>query len=243
MLSLYCKIDSPPNYKCLMEPKKNEKYDLEKKTPLFFAIGLVVALLCITLAFEWRGEFDRVDLSANEAEFEETYLVPPTIISPPKPPKPVEKLAIKKPIEAYKVVATNEVKKVIETLAEPSNDDPFIPPIEALEVEFADNTIHDYVESMPEFPGGMDAFYEYIGKKINYPSQARRMGISGKVFVQFIIDTDGSLIEIKTIKGIGLGCNEEAERVLKNSPKWTPGKQRGREVKVRMVLPIVFSLN
>ena len=78
---------------------------------------------------------------------------------------------------------------------------------------------------------------------MKYPSQARRMGIEGRVFVQFVVDKDGTVTEVKSVKGIGAGCDEEAERVLRMSPKFKPGKQRGRSVKVRMVLPIIFRLN
>lgn len=98
------------------------------------------------------------------------------------------------------------------------------------------------VENQPEPEGGMGAFYEYISKNLRYPSQARSMGIEGKVFVQFVVDTDGSVTDVKVIKGIGGGCDEEALRVMENSPAWNPGLQREQAVKVRMVLPITFSL-
>jgi len=78
---------------------------------------------------------------------------------------------------------------------------------------------------------------------MNYPRLAIRNNVTGKVFVQFVIDKDGRITDVKSVKGIGFGCDEEAVRVLENAPKWIPGKQRGREVKVRMVLPITFSLN
>jgi protein TonB len=78
---------------------------------------------------------------------------------------------------------------------------------------------------------------------MKYPAQARRMGIEGKVFVEFVVDKDGTLTEVKTVKGIGAGCDEEAVRVIQSAPKWKPGKQRGRPVKVRMILPIIFKLS
>ena len=113
---------------------------------------------------------------------------------------------------------------------------------EAPEEEVVDE-IFDIVEDQPEFPGGIAAFYKYVGKNMNYPKQARRMGIEGKVYVQFIVDKDGSVTNVRAVKGIGAGCDEEAERVLKSSPKFKPGKQRGRPVKVRMMMPIIFKLN
>ena len=113
---------------------------------------------------------------------------------------------------------------------------------EAPEEEVADE-IFDIVEDQPAPPGGMGAFYKFIGSSMKYPNQARRMGIEGRVFVQFVVDKDGQLTDIKAVKGIGAGCDEEAVRVLKSAPKWKPGKQRGRPVKVRMILPITFKLS
>ena len=104
------------------------------------------------------------------------------------------------------------------------------------------DVIHDIVESMPSFEGGIAEFYKFVGNNLKYPAQARRMGIEGKVFVHFIIDKDGSLSDIKVVRGIGAGCDEEVVRIVQMSPKWNPGKQRGRPVRVRMMLPITFKL-
>ena len=104
------------------------------------------------------------------------------------------------------------------------------------------DVIHDIVESMPSFEGGITEFYKFVGNNLKYPAQARRMGIEGKVFVHFIIDKDGSLSDIKVVRGIGAGCDEEVVRIVQKSPKWNPGKQRGRPVRVRMMLPITFKL-
>ncbi|MEQ8686139.1 MAG: TonB family protein [Imperialibacter sp.] len=98
------------------------------------------------------------------------------------------------------------------------------------------------VEQQPEFPGGMSAFYNSIARTLRYPSEARRMGIEGKVFVQFVINQDGSITEIEVIRGIGAGCDQEAIRAIQVSGRWLPGLQRGAPVKVRMVLPITFKL-
>ena len=90
--------------------------------------------------------------------------------------------------------------------------------------------------------GGMSAFYKYVGDKMKYPAQARRMGIEGKVFVEFVINRDGSITDVKAIKGIGAGCDEEAVRVVQSAPPWNPGKQRGKPVRQRYVVPITFKL-
>ncbi len=99
------------------------------------------------------------------------------------------------------------------------------------------------VEDMPEPPGGMKAFYEYIGQNLKYPREAHRVSVQGRVFLQFIVDTDGSLTDIKVLKGIGAGCDEEAVKILQNYPeKWKPGKRGDVAVKTRLSLPIVFKL-
>jgi protein TonB len=90
--------------------------------------------------------------------------------------------------------------------------------------------------------GGMPALYDLIGKNMQYPVEARRKNVEGKVFVQFIVNKDGSLSDFTVLKGIGEGCDEEAVRALSLSPNWTPGKQNGVAVKQRMVLPITFNL-
>ena len=99
------------------------------------------------------------------------------------------------------------------------------------------------VEDQPTPEGGMEVFYEYIAENMRYPIEARQMGIEGKVFVQFVVEKDGSLTDIKVLKGIGGGCDEEAARVIEEAPVWNPGQQRGKFVKVKMVLPISFKIS
>ncbi|NBP69321.1 MAG: TonB family protein [Cytophagia bacterium] len=103
--------------------------------------------------------------------------------------------------------------------------------------------IFTVVEKTAQPVGGMPALYDLIGKNMQYPVEARRKNVEGKVFVQFIVNEDGSLSDFTVLKGIGEGCDEEAIRVLKLSPNWTPGKQRGVAVKQRMVLPITFGIS
>jgi TonB family protein len=99
------------------------------------------------------------------------------------------------------------------------------------------------VEEQPSFEGGMDAFYRYIASEMKYPLQARQQGIEGRIFVQFVVEKDGSLSDVQAIKGIGSGCDDEAVRVIQNAPSFKPGKQRGKPVRVRMVMPITFKLD
>jgi TonB family protein len=99
------------------------------------------------------------------------------------------------------------------------------------------------VEEQPEFPGGSTELYKIIGERLEYPAKAREMGIEGRVFIQFIIDENGQVTDAKPVKGIGAGCDEAAAKVISELPAFIPGKQRGKNVKVRMVLPVVFTLD
>jgi protein TonB len=110
------------------------------------------------------------------------------------------------------------------------------------EVKEEVDEIFTVVEETATPKGGMSAFYKMVGDKMKYPAQARRMGVEGKVFVQFVIGKDGAISDVKVIKGIGAGCDEEAIRVVQSSPSWNPGKQRGKAVKQRYTLPIIFKL-
>jgi TonB family protein len=105
-----------------------------------------------------------------------------------------------------------------------------------------DSEIFTIVEEPPAPVGGMRAFYEYVQRELKYPEEAKKDAIQGRVFIQFIVDKDGSITDVQAVRGIGGGCDEEAVRVIANSPKWIAGKQRGREVRVRMVMPITFTL-
>jgi protein TonB len=223
-----------------METKKNPKVDLNKKTGLFLNIGLVISLLLVITAFEWKfyDQGDLMDLGQVADEFEDVMEIPPTEQPPPPPPK------IQQP-EIIEVPDEEEIEEEIEVdLDVEITEETVVEELvfeEPVEEEVAEE-IFTIVEDQPSPKGGMAAFYEYVGKKLKYPAQARRMGIEGKVFVEFVVDKDGSITDVKAIKGIGAGCDEEAIRVIQTAPKWNPGKQRGRPVKVRMILPITFKL-
>ena len=213
-----------------MELKKNPNADLEKKSGLFMNIGLCVSLLLVITAFEWRF-YDRGSAM-------DLLEIPPTEQPPPPPP------VIQQP-EIIEVPDEEEIEEEIEIEIDVEiTEETVIEEIvfeEAPEEEEVDE-IFTIVEDQPQPPGGMGAFYKYVGTTLRYPAQARRMGIEGKVFVQFVVGKDGSLTDVQAIKGIGAGCDEEAVRVISRAKKWSPGKQRGRPVRVRMILPITFKL-
>lgn len=105
-----------------------------------------------------------------------------------------------------------------------------------------DDEVFVVVEEQAEFPGGLDSMYAYIVKNLKYPELAKEKGIEGRVFVSFIIEKDGSISNVKLLRGIGGGCEEAAVEMVKNMPKWKPGTQRGKPVRVQFNLPIKFEL-
>jgi len=134
------------------------------------------------------------------------------------------------------------------TIASETNDGPvtFVEDPPAAELPAAvpedGNKVWTWVEIAPEFPGGAKEMLKFVGKNIKYPAVDRRMGTEGTVFVSFVVDTDGTIRDVKTEKGISGGCDEEAMRVISRMPQWKPGRQGGKAVKVRFVLPIKFAL-
>ena len=221
-----------------MEIKKYPKYDLENYHQLFLNIGLIVALTAVIIAFEWRT-YDRgagMDLGVIEDNFEDLLEIPPTEQPPPPPP------VIQQP-EIIEVPDEEEIEEEIEIELDVEFEEELV--VEELIFEEPEEEVEEIftiVEDQPEFPGGIGAFYKYVATNLRYPAQARRMGIAGKVFVQFVVEKDGRLTDVQILKGIGAGCDEEALRVIKKSKAWTPGRQRGRPVKVRMIIPINFRL-
>ena len=228
-----------------METKKNPKVDLGRKKGLFFSIGLVVTCLFVISAFEWKSyaEITKVDFK-DEETFEEIIDIPVTEFKKPPPPViqhpevvPVpDDEEIDKDIEINLDVEFTEEAPAKTTIIPKKPEPPVIKEEEPAEVIF----LTSEKEAKPV--GGYPAFYKYVQKNLKYPSQARRMGVDGKVYIKFVVEKDGSITDIKVIKGIGSGCDKEAVRVLKAAPRWEPGEQRGKPVRVRRSLPIVFSL-
>lgn len=225
-----------------MIEKKSPKADLTKKSGMFLSIGLVISLSLTIMAFEWKfyDDGNLVDLGQVDDNFEDMMEIPPTQQPPPPPP------VIQQP-EIIEVPDEEEIEQEIEVnldveITETTVIEDII--FEEAPIEEKADEIFTIVEDQPSFQGGGNAaFLKWVGKNLKYPSQAQRMGIEGKVYVQFVIEKDGSVTDVQAIKGIGGGADEEAVRVIKSAPKWSPGKQRGNPVRVRMILPISFQLN
>lgn len=223
-----------------MEAKKTEKADLTKKTALFFSIGLLITMAITLKAFTWKNyDESLLDLQGKSTNvFEEMLEVPPT--EQPPPPAPI----IQQP-QIVEVPDEEEIKEDlnlkfdVEVTEETKVETIVVAPVE--EKEDVDQ-VFSVVEESAEPKGGMPAFYKFVGEKMKYPAQARRMGVEGRVFVEFVVNRDGSIVDVKAIKGIGAGCDEEAVRVVQSAPSWKPGKQRGKPVRQKMVIPIIFKL-
>ncbi len=234
-------VDSSPSNPLL---KKFEDVDIYRYSVLFGLIGLTLSLGTILTAFEWKtyDEQEIVDLGTVQAEQEEVLDVPVVEIPPPPPPQQVVKQPVIEEVpdeeeieDDIEVELDVEVEEdaVIEEIVDVEEEE------EAEEVEQIFTVVEDPCAPI----GGMQSFYKFITKKLKYPKKAKRMGVEGRVYVQFIVDKDGSITNVQVLKGISADCDEEAMRVIKMSPKWKPGKQRGRAVKQKMVVPIVFKLN
>ena len=175
---------------------------------------------------------------------------------PPEPPKPrVDQVkfpppVVKPDVEVKEKPPTIEELKVADpgpkNLKGDKNADVQIDEpagtAEAKVTEADPNQIFTSVEQSPEFPGGLDKFYAYLGKTIQYPAIAKENNTQGRVIVTFVCERDGSLTDVKVVRGIGDGCDEEAVRVVKKSPRWKPGIQNGRPVRVQYTVPISFTL-
>lgn len=225
-----------------MNTKKNPKYDLTRKSMLFFNIGLVLTLILVTTAFEWKWYDEKVEVSAYNMEADiEMEDIPVTEQPPPPPPQeiPQEPIIEEKPDD--EVDEPPPPMQDMETVQDAVIAPP-PPPVVGPPKEDTDK-IFDIVEEEATPEGGMEAYYKFLSDNLKYPRQAQRLGIEGTAFVRFVIDEKGNVIQAESLPGreLGYGLDEEAIRVLKLT-KWKPGKQRGRAVKVRKVLPVRFRL-
>lgn len=221
-----------------MEKRKNPDKDLRKQSGLFFQIGLLAALMLCVCAFEYRTEKIEPTVTDPNGGVVIDPFVPITTIDPPQPPKPKPVLANPVPAEPDETELEMPDDIVVDLTDIPLD----LPEIEEKKEE-APSEPFLIVEKMPEPEGGLEALYKFINKNLKYPAQARRMGIEGTVYVSFVVDENGNMVDINIAKGIGAGCDEEVLRIFENPPKWHPGKQRGVPVKVRQMIPVKFVLN
>ena len=225
-----------------MEEKKSPKANLENKKLMFIQIGMIISLLIAWMAFEHKSydkrEIDPSLLNREVVVDEEMVEITKQEEQKPQPvevPKQTTQLEIVQDdveVEDIEINAEVDQTEIIEEYV----------PVEVEEEEVTEQEIFQIVEEMPAYPGGDQKLMEYVAKNIKYPQIARETGIQGRVFVGFVVEPDGSVSNVKVLRGIGGGCDEEAMRVVKSMPKWKPGKQRGKAVRVSYMLPVNFKL-
>jgi periplasmic protein TonB len=225
-----------------MEAKKTPKADLESKRTFFIQIGLVVALGIMLVAFEWKTyDIDQVELGSRQVETIEEEMVEITQQNkpPPPPPPPAQTTLIHIVEDDVEV----EDDLIIDAEAnELTVIEAYTPPAVTEEEEVSEVEIFTVVEESPSFPGGDVARIKFLQQNIVYPQMARESGIQGTVYVTFVVERNGNVTDVRVLRGIGGGCDEEAVRVIKAMPKWQPGKQRGKPVRVQFNMPIKFTL-
>jgi protein TonB len=168
-------------------------------------------------------------------EFLEEEVIPPSATPPPPPPPPPA------PSTVLEIVDDEEEIEETEQVIEEPDEETVVeapPPPEEEETD----EIFTIVEDMPTFPGGETALFKFLANEIKYPQMAVDAGISGTVYVNFVVDKDGKVKNAKIARGIHAACDKEALRVVNSMPAWKPGKQRGKPVKVSYNLPIKFTL-
>ena len=229
-----------------MEVKKSPKADLENKKSTWLLIGYVIVLAFMFVSFEWTKRDVKIDMSQAVADlvFEEEIEIPiteqPEMATPPPPPEApaiVETLTIvddDMDIESTEIASSEETGQAVEIA--------YVPPtVEEEEVE--EQEIFEAVEQMPEFPnGGMAGLMQFLSKNIKYPTIAQENGTQGRVTVQFVVNADGSIVDAKVIRGVDPYLDKEALRVINSMPKWKPGMQRGKAVRVKYTVPVMFRL-
>ena len=229
-----------------MESKISPKADLQKKNLMFLEIGLVVALGLCLLAFEWSSsdKVETIDLAAQTATVEEEEII-----------NTQEQQEI--PPEIPKIPVLSDIIDIVDDDIQ-VNDDLFIDTednanlgVEIMDYHAAgeEEEVEEeaipfaLVEEKPKFQGGdANSFSAWVNKNLNYPEIAKENGVQGRVTLQFTVNTDGSVSDVKVLRGVDSSLDKEAVRIVSQSPKWTPGKQRERPVKVTYVFPVIFQL-
>jgi len=234
-----------------MKSKKTNNANLEKSKPTLLLIGLVLSLAMVLESFEWLGS---EHLGSGIESRLSAELAPETIIE-------VDLIETKKKVEVPKVktkTTTVVITKKPIVAAGPVIVDPKAgdePPIDwdafddgdddgdGVIVEVLDS-VYQFVQEMPEFPGGLKAMYEFMGDNIKYPSISAEGGSQGQAYVNFTIEKNGKITDVKVLGGSAdKFCKKEAQRVVESMPKWKPGEQRGRKVRVSYTLPVRFVLD
>lgn len=225
-----------------MKAKKSKRANLENKKMIFLQSGLIIALGLILVAFEWTSEFNRSELVYLH-DFDPVEEIGIINTFPPKPPAPKPKP------QPIKLVITDileiDEELDLDLFDSEINEGTFVPTYDVYTDEDDDDSDplpFVSIEDKPEFPGGQNELLRYLAKATKYPEQAKEAGISGRVYVNFVIDKKGKVTNVSLLRGVHPLLDNEAIRVVKSMPAWKPGKQRNKPVKVLFNVPISFRL-
>ena len=224
-----------------MQVKKSENASLEKDKLVYVLMGLVFTLSLVFVALEWtEREVTKYEVNDTDFLFEEEVEIQQTSQETPPPPPPP---AVQE-VEVLNVVEDNVETETIEVSTEENEQEVVIAaPVEAPVEEEEEEVVFVIVESMPEFPGGQQALFKYLSENVKYPVIAQENGIQGRVICQFVVNKDGSIVDVEVVRSGGdPSLDKEAIRVIKSMPKWKPGKQRGKPVRVKYTVPVNFKL-
>ena len=237
-----------------MEVKKSKKADLEGEKGTGLLIGYIIALSTMFACFEYTTRtYEETDVVYSTTSYvSEEEVVPitqPIFTAAPPPPAEAPQVA-----EILDIVDNNEEIQEEEIQSSESTTDavsgpsaPVSGPVMAgppapVQEESDEGEIFEVVEQNPAFPGGDAELMKWLQKNLKYPASAQENGIQGRVLVQFVVNKDGSIVDPKVLRSVDPALDKEAMRVVTAMPKWTPGKQRGKTVRVKFTLPVTFRL-
>lgn len=228
-----------------MELKKNPSRDVHKKRPLYFFAALCISCGIVIGAFEMKFKKEATGCALPEPWDDVIVLIDPQITVD----RPKRQIRRAQPTVAVtRSIVPTTIAIVDDASSEPESDihpDLLEPPgaliTGSVPEEFSDEPLV-LAEEMPKPVDGFEKFYKQLARDLRYPRRAALAEVEGKVFVEFVVDRDGNPTFIKVVRGIGYGCDEEAVKALSKT-RWKPGRQRGFPVRVRMVMPIQFSLS
>lgn len=228
-----------------MEVKKSDKANLENKKLLFFEIGMILALGLVWFAFEWttrENNYEALVDTTQAAEEDDVIAIDPT--TPPPPPQTQEI-----PVLSDIIDIVDDDIKVDDMIVNTEDDANTGVEIKEYVAEVVEEVVEEeaipfqLVEKQPSFQGGgPNEFTKWVNQRLVYPEIAKENGVQGRVTLQFTVEKDGRVTNVKVLRGVDSSLDKEAVRVVSSSPKWTPGRQRDRAVKVTYTFPVIFQL-
>ncbi len=233
----------------LLEVKKSDKANLESNRSVWLLIGFVVALGAMFAFLEWTTfeDKDKPLMALNKSVEDEPIImieIPITLPEKKVVPPPPESKEI---VDILEIVEDEDIEidesqlvsnEIVSEYADYTDTE-----IIVAEEEIDEDVVFQVVEQQPEFPGGLQALYKYLADNINYPRVSRENGSQGRVFIRFVVNTDGSIQDAEVLRSSGdVYLDREAVRVVSGMPKWSPGMQSGKAVRVYFTVPVLFKL-